>query len=74
MSCGVGLDPELLWLWCRPVAVALIPSLGTSICLRCGPKKQKKGRKEGGKEGRRERRKERNYKELKITTHHVQLG
>ena len=27
MSCGVGhrhgLDPELLWLWCRPVAVAL---------------------------------------------------
>ena len=28
MSCGVGhrhsLDPELLWLWCRPVATALI--------------------------------------------------
>ena len=22
MSCGVGLDPELLWLWCRPAAVA----------------------------------------------------
>ena len=28
MSCGVGRrhgsDPELLWLWCRPAAVALI--------------------------------------------------
>ena len=28
MSCGVGrrrgLDPELLWLWCRPAAVVLI--------------------------------------------------
>ena len=28
MSCGVGsrcgLDPELLWLWCRPAAVAPI--------------------------------------------------
>ena len=27
MSCGVGhrrsLDPELLWLWCRPAATAL---------------------------------------------------
>ena len=31
MSCGVGcrhsLDPELLWLWCRLAAVALIPPL-----------------------------------------------
>ena len=31
MSCGVGqrhgLDPELLWLWCRLVAVALIQPL-----------------------------------------------
>ena len=31
MSCGVGcrrgLDPELLWLWCRPVAIALIRPL-----------------------------------------------
>ena len=29
MSCGVGrrcgLDPELLWLWCRPAATALRP-------------------------------------------------
>ena len=33
----------LLWLWCRPVAVALIeplPCLGTSICHWCGAKKQ----------------------------------
>ena len=31
MSCGVdcrrGLDPALLWLWCRPVATALIGPL-----------------------------------------------
>ena len=47
MSCGVGrghgLDPMLLWLWCRPAAVALMrpPSLGTSMCHGCGPKKKK---------------------------------
>ena len=47
MSCGVGhgwgLDPSLLWLWCRPAAAALIQtlSLGTSICHGCGPIKQK---------------------------------
>ena len=37
-------DPALLWLWCRPAAVALIgpPSLGTSMCCGCSPKKQKK--------------------------------
>ena len=37
MSCGVGhrrgSDPALLWLWCRPVATALI-SLGTSYASR----------------------------------------
>ena len=31
MSCGVGcrygLDPVLLWLWCRPAATALIEPL-----------------------------------------------
>ena len=38
LSCGIGhrwvLDPALLWVWCRPVAVALIKpsSLGTSTC------------------------------------------
>ena len=34
-----GLDPELLGLRCRPVAVAdLTPSLGTSMCPEGGPK------------------------------------
>ena len=48
MNCGVscrhGLDPELLCLWFRLVAVAPIwpPSLGTSIGWGCGPKKKKK--------------------------------
>ena len=49
MSCGVGgsgrhnLDHALLWLWCRPAAIALIQplGLGTSICRRCSPKKIK---------------------------------
>ena len=48
MSCGVGhkrgSDPELLWLWCRPVAAAPIqsdsaPSLGISMCCGCSHKK-----------------------------------
>ena len=47
VSCGVGRrrgsDPALLWLWCRPGSYSsdCTPSLGTSICLGCGPKKQK---------------------------------
>ena len=48
MSRGVGLQlwlgSELPCLWCRPAAYSsdLIPSLGTSICCECGPKKRKK--------------------------------
>ena len=48
VSCGVGhrcsSDPTLLWLWCSPAATAPIQplTLGTSMCLRCGPKKNKK--------------------------------
>ena len=51
MSWGVGhrhgLDPTLLWLWCRLAAAAPIqhPSLGTSICCGCSPKKTKKKKK-----------------------------
>ena len=37
-------DPAFLWLWHRPTATAWIgpPTLGTSICHRCSPKRQKK--------------------------------
>ena len=47
MSCGVGLrcglGPVLLWLWPRLAATAdWTPSLGTSMCCGCGPKKTKK--------------------------------
>ena len=71
VSYGVGhelsLDHVALWRWCRPSAVALIgpPSLGTSICFRCGPKKQKnkriekKKKKKKKKKERKEREKER---------------
>ena len=43
--CRHGSDPTLLWLWHRPAATAPLgplPSLGTSICCRCSPKKKKK--------------------------------
>ena len=50
MSCGVGRrcgsDPALLWLWCRPAAVAQIRPLAwerpyaTSVALK-RPKKKK---------------------------------
>ena len=43
VSCGVGRrcgsDLVFLRLWCSSNST---PSLGTSICLRCGPRKQKK--------------------------------
>ena len=48
MSCGVGhrrgSDPTLLWPWLRLVATDPTepPSLGTSICRKCGPKKTEK--------------------------------
>ena len=50
VSCGVGCRHSLdvaLRLWCRPAALAPIwsPSLGTSICHGCSPKKQKKKKK-----------------------------
>ena len=56
MSCGggcrCGLDPVLLWLWCRPVATAPIhplawePSFVTGVAL----KRPKKKKKESGSE------------------------
>ena len=49
MSCGVGgcrrgSDLALLWLWCRPAAVAPIWPLAWEppICRRCSPKRQNK--------------------------------
>jgi len=54
MSCGLGCrhgsDPALLWLWCRPAATALIPSLaweppyaeGVALEKAKRPKKRKK--------------------------------
>ena len=40
MSCGVGrrhgLDPALLWLWCRPAAVALIGPLAWELSYGSG--------------------------------------
>ena len=53
MNCGVGRrcgsDPELLWLWCRPAAVALIqplawePPYAACVALK-SQKKQKKNK------------------------------
>ena len=57
MSFGVGhrfsLDPAWLWLWHRSAAAAPIqpPSLGTSMCSRCGPKKPKRKEKKETSKG-----------------------
>ena len=52
MNCRVGhrhsLNPELLWLWCRPAAVALIRPLAWALPYATGvalKKKKKKKRK-----------------------------
>ena len=51
MSCGVGCrrgsDPVLLWLWCRPVAMAPIGPLAWEppYATRSGPRKVKKTKK-----------------------------
>ena len=52
MSCGVGhrrgLDPALLWLWCRPVATAPIgplpwePPCATEVALEKAKRQKKK--------------------------------
>ena len=69
MSCGVGCrhssDPALLWLWCRPAAVALIRPLareppyamGTAQEMAKKTKKKKKKKREKER-GDRERRRE----------------
>ena len=52
-GCGVGhrcrSDPALLWLWCRPAAVAPIGTLSWEppyAAGACGPEKEKKKKKE----------------------------
>ena len=68
VSCGVGArrdsDPALLWLWCRPVATALIWPLARKLTCALGgalkshnnsnntKERKKERRKEGRKEGR----------------------
>ena len=46
MSCGVGhrhgSDPALLWLWCRPAAVALIQPVAWKLPYAAGVPPQKK--------------------------------
>ena len=57
MSCGIGrrhgLDPTLLWLWCRPGAATPIQPLAwESPYTGVQPEERKEGRKEGRKEER----------------------
>ena len=44
VDCRHGLDPALLWLWCRPVATALIqpPAWEPSYAIGAVVKRQKK--------------------------------
>ena len=68
MSCGVGhrwgSDLTLLWLWCRPAAVALVRRLAWELPYAVGvalkrqkKTKKKKRKKEKGKEKKREKEK-----------------
>ena len=45
MSCGVGhrhgSDPELLWLWCRPAAIAPIQPLAWELPHAAGAAQEK---------------------------------
>ena len=53
-------DPALLWLWCRPAAVAPIGPLAWELPYATGvtlKRQKKKGKKEGGKKGRKKERK-----------------
>ena len=56
VSCGVGrrrgLDLELLWLWCRPAATALIGPLAwePTYAAGSGPGKGKKTKKKNKKQ------------------------
>ena len=75
-------DPELLWLWCRPAAVALIQPLtwelphATGVALKCKKKKKniKKGkrRRGGRKEGREEGERGKGKKRRKKRVFHIQ--
>ena len=54
MSCGVvlrhGSDLALLWLWCRPAAVAPIQPLGWEFpCALSGTLKRQKSKKKNSK-------------------------
>ena len=61
MSCGVGhrcgLDPQLLWLWRKLAAVALIRPLAWELpnAARAALKQQKKKEKKKGVPGQRDR-------------------
>ena len=62
MSCGVGhrrsSNPALLWLWCRPAAVALIPLLAWEIPYAAGAalKRQKTKKKKKRKDKKKKKR------------------
>ena len=58
MSCGVGhrcgSDPMLLWLWCRPAAVAPIQPLAWELLHAEGVALKRQKKKEKGKEKKKE--------------------
>ena len=59
VGCRCGLDPTLLWLWCRPAAAVLIQPLAWELSYAAGVavKRKKRGKKT---EKEKERKKERN--------------
>ena len=59
MSCGVGcrrgLDPALLWFWCRPVATAPIRPLAWNLHIAAGVAQEKAKRQKKKKEKRKKK-------------------
>ena len=57
VGCRCGLDPKLLWLWCRPAATALIgplawdPPYAAGAALKKKKKKEKQSRETGRVQG-----------------------
>ena len=74
MSCGVscrcGSDPALLWLWCRPVVIALIQTLAWELLYAIGTAlknntKKKQKHKKNTKTGKNKKKKKKQKKKKK---------
>ena len=80
VSCGVdrrhGSDPQLLWLWCRPEAIAPIRPLAGNLYMPwVRPRKDRKKEREREREREKDRQKERGAWGLEeVVANHGRVG